>query len=618
MVLTENLVYIVEKASTALAVQKTGKDYILEGPCATFGQVNVNDRIYEESEYLPQLESLNKKISENRLLGELDHPENFDISLKNVSHVIESLSYDKSNRTINIRVKLLDTPAGKIAKELVDNNIPISISSRAAGVVGENKKVSIKKIFTYDLVSDPGFENAQLTRVNESTMHALDLKENNSITKKLENITSLFNFDNNVNIYNVNENQDFKKILEKEFRNSTMENTNVPAKKFVTEEALQQYSLVIKEELENIKKSIPTNESEASSTISESRMAKVEKYVNYLAENLDKIISYSNYLAESQDKNIAYSKYLAETLNNDITYTKYLAENLDNNISYANYLAENVDTGITYAMYLAEKLDNNIKYSEYLAEQVDKNIDFSNYIAENAVINETVEDVKSIEETVVTAPVVTETIETVIAKIETPEIVTSEVIIPVVETQPEEILEGKYNNISTKINTILENAKKLKASTLNESKKAQFVTVLNPVNKEKFDALNETEKTKVYAALQECAKITTEAEALKVINENTVVEKPKFIANMPEKYVALFESLNSTHQEAIVAQSKMYKLETQYQINNFWSTRNLSADKIIGTEKIVNESKIETSTNRGYKDEFMSEIKAQLGKRFKK
>jgi hypothetical protein len=51
---------------------------------------------------------------------------------------------------------------------LVDTGVPISISSRAAGVVGENKKVQIKRIFTYDLVADPGFENARLNKINES------------------------------------------------------------------------------------------------------------------------------------------------------------------------------------------------------------------------------------------------------------------------------------------------------------------------------------------------------------------------------------------------------------------------------------------------------------------
>jgi hypothetical protein len=111
---------------------------------------------------------LNDKIKQKRLLGELDHPEKFDVSLKNISHVVEDLFYDKEGRVLKIKVRLLDTPAGQIAKKLVDSGIPLSISSRAAGNVGSDKKVQIKKIFTYDLVADPGFQDAQLERVYES------------------------------------------------------------------------------------------------------------------------------------------------------------------------------------------------------------------------------------------------------------------------------------------------------------------------------------------------------------------------------------------------------------------------------------------------------------------
>ena len=53
-------------------------------------------------------------------------------------------------------------------KALVDAGVPLQISSRAAGAVESNGKVKIKQLFTYDLVADPGFANAELKRVNES------------------------------------------------------------------------------------------------------------------------------------------------------------------------------------------------------------------------------------------------------------------------------------------------------------------------------------------------------------------------------------------------------------------------------------------------------------------
>ena len=153
---------IVEKSSTVLTKSGEDNDYVLEG---VFGEIDVknkNNRIYTEGEYLPQIEGLQQKINSSKLLGELDHPQQFDISLKNVSHIIEELRYDKENKKVMGKIRLLDTDAGKQAKALVDSGVPLHISSRAAGEVSEGGKVKIKQLFTYDLVADPGFANAEL------------------------------------------------------------------------------------------------------------------------------------------------------------------------------------------------------------------------------------------------------------------------------------------------------------------------------------------------------------------------------------------------------------------------------------------------------------------------
>ena len=187
MSLNPEFVLVLEKSSHNLKSEKNGNEYYLEGIAAVFGKENSNQRIYEEREYLPHLQYLKEKIEQKRLVGELDHPKEFDVSLKNISHLVEELAYDQENRTLRIKVRLLDTPAGKIAKSLVDAGIPVSISSRAAGNVMENKKVQIKKIFTYDLVADPGFENAQLERVYESYGYNLNEKSKNEYKDMLNN-----------------------------------------------------------------------------------------------------------------------------------------------------------------------------------------------------------------------------------------------------------------------------------------------------------------------------------------------------------------------------------------------------------------------------------------------
>lgn len=106
--LNEQMVFILERQNQILEASKEmsseGKEYILKGIAAQFGKENNNNRIYEEGEYLPHLDYLKDKIKQKRLVGELDHPEKFDISLSNVSHVVEDLEYDKNGRILNIKV----------------------------------------------------------------------------------------------------------------------------------------------------------------------------------------------------------------------------------------------------------------------------------------------------------------------------------------------------------------------------------------------------------------------------------------------------------------------------------------------------------------------------------
>ena len=386
-------VFILEKADKNLEVSHgTDGDYILEGVAAVFGQENNNHRIYEEKEYLPHLEYLQKKISKKSLLGELDHPASFETSLKNASHVVESLTHDKDNRQIKIRVKLINGhPAGEMAKALVEAGVPLSISSRAAGVVSENKKVKIKKIFTYDLVADPGFENAQLQRMYESVMDKFSEKavepKKNDVLSNMEDVSEKYcaEKNENVKIYSIDESDsEFLKSMQLQEKN----NNSDMAKEYVTVDELNDYSAIMKKEIDNLKEKVKGNPEPNSVTnegmeVLVERMSKIETYIKYLAKNVDKNIQYSEYLAENVDKNVEYSKYLAESLDKTISYGEYLAENLDKNISYSDYLAENLDKNISYANYLAENLEKGISYSEYLAENLDKNISYSAYLAEN-------------------------------------------------------------------------------------------------------------------------------------------------------------------------------------------------------------------------------------------
>ncbi len=148
----------------------SGQRYILEGTFAELDKLNRNQRIYTKAEYLKHLAYLRNDIKSGEpLLGELDHPDDrFEVKLKEASHRVIDLWYDESDNTVKGKIELLDTPNGKLAKSIVDQGIPLHISSRAAGTVNNDNTVSIQQIYTYDLVCKPGFAGAVLHRVNES------------------------------------------------------------------------------------------------------------------------------------------------------------------------------------------------------------------------------------------------------------------------------------------------------------------------------------------------------------------------------------------------------------------------------------------------------------------
>jgi hypothetical protein len=345
---------ILERSSNTLDFKSEGGSYVLEGIFGELDKKNRNNRIYTAEEYLPQIESLQEKIKSSKLLGELDHPQKFDISLRNVSHVIEEIHYDQDSKQIRGRIRLLDTDAGKQAKALVDSGIPLHISSRAAGVVESDGKVKIKQLFTYDLVADPGFENAELARVNESYGLANDdliqIYEIGGVANLLETETKIENNDTNI-----------------------MENKA----RFVAVEDFNKYSAYLAEEIKSLKEALAGVSTE---TIEE-KMKALTEYVEYVAERADKGIQYSEYVAEKVDGNIEYSNYLAEKLDQGIEYSEHIAESVNNVKDYANYLAESYNEGVTtsenvqkYLNYLKENIESISEYADYIAETINSNL----------------------------------------------------------------------------------------------------------------------------------------------------------------------------------------------------------------------------------------------------
>jgi len=432
---------IVERCDVNLS-QHTEEDdsIVLEGVFTTFNQKNRNGRIYESADFLPHVANLQGAIASRSLLGELDHPHNFETSLANASHVVESLKFDEQQNAIVGRIKLLHTSRGMDARALVKDGIPLHISSRAAGTVDESGRVRLQQLFTYDLVAEPGFANAVLTRVNEGVEVNPISDESKAVLKSLnesyqymnENYKKIGEYDN-VDVYEIMETNTeltpeiaqeggrtvSSAVEQSEKNKDTLNNKNMDNNgQYILYSDFQKYSEHLSEviadlrsaisnyetELANIKvsgdKNKPTQQYSAdkvdNSMIANMVVDQVEEVVDdtveekvaektvEMEEKYNNLVKYVSYLAEKLDTSISYQDHIAEEANKMIAHQDYLAENMNKMIEHQDYLAENMDKMIEHQDYLAENLDDTIGYQKYVAEMLDKSIDYSNMLAEEA------------------------------------------------------------------------------------------------------------------------------------------------------------------------------------------------------------------------------------------
>lgn len=144
-----------------------GKNTWLSGVFMQAEINNRNGRVYPIGEITRAVDSAGKLIKEHGgIFGELDHPQTLNINLDRISHVITEMRME-GNNAIG-KAKLLDTPMGQIAQELVKSGVKIGVSSRGAGSVNEGGGVSDFNFVTVDLVATPSAPGAMPEAVYES------------------------------------------------------------------------------------------------------------------------------------------------------------------------------------------------------------------------------------------------------------------------------------------------------------------------------------------------------------------------------------------------------------------------------------------------------------------
>jgi len=128
---------------------------------------NRNGRLYPITEIQAAVSGAQQRIKEsNGIFGELDHPQSLNINLDRISHVITELDVSGSNAMG--KAKLLNTPMGLIAQELVKSGCALGVSSRGAGAVNESGGVTGFNFVTVDIVAQPSAPGAYPQTVYES------------------------------------------------------------------------------------------------------------------------------------------------------------------------------------------------------------------------------------------------------------------------------------------------------------------------------------------------------------------------------------------------------------------------------------------------------------------
>lgn len=376
-------VLILERSSQNLKKLDEKGKVVLEGVFAEFGIENRNGRVYEEKEYLPHLEYLKKDMANGSLLGELDHPERFEVALGNVSHRVTELWYDQDNRQIKGRIEVLDTPKGQIARSLLESGIPLSISSRAAGTVNEDKTVQIQQIYTYDLVAKPGFESAQLETVNESAKarllpminqinEAMNSRQSHDLSNKLGIINE------NISILDLTDKFPSVKLreealaLQKESSDSNVKNKSEEnMKEEVNENALQQWTVFFKKELSKLNERLDNMEGsmlEGKSGNQAGELKLIKQYVEKLRKVQEGSLNWQGDIAKAVNEVASYADTLAEKNNKHYGLTQKIVETVDENAKVLNHTQDWVG--------------NNAKITNAIAETVDYNAEMLNAVNE--------------------------------------------------------------------------------------------------------------------------------------------------------------------------------------------------------------------------------------------
>ncbi len=173
---------------------------IMKGILQKADALNQNGRVYPKHILEREVRNYQKFIIENRATGELDHPEQSVISLKNVSHIVRE-AYMQDGVVFG-SIEVLDkTPSGAILRGLVESGVKLGISSRGVGSTRKEGDYHVVQddfqLICWDMVSEPSTSGAFMIPEGKQ-ISAVELKHAFNRSDRIDRIVNeiLFKGDN--------------------------------------------------------------------------------------------------------------------------------------------------------------------------------------------------------------------------------------------------------------------------------------------------------------------------------------------------------------------------------------------------------------------------------------
>lgn len=176
--INEDIKYIKENTGNG------DKAYFIEGIFMQASVKNRNGRVYPQGILVNECKRYIKEyVDKGRALGELNHPTGPTVNLDRVSHIIKELHED--GNTIYGKAKIMDTPMGRIVKNLIEEGAQLGVSTRGMGSLkSKNGYQEVQEDFmlaAVDIVADPSAPNAFVNGIMEGKEW---IYENNSWSER--------------------------------------------------------------------------------------------------------------------------------------------------------------------------------------------------------------------------------------------------------------------------------------------------------------------------------------------------------------------------------------------------------------------------------------------------